>query len=177
MNKKEIINKITINYNEFIEYIKQLSQADYNLRYNGKWSAGEQLAHIVMCVKPLVHVYGLPKDILEQNFGKVDRQNKSYQAHVDDYLEKLNAGGKAPTQYIPVKEKEVQRDLLLESLKNKIETLNSKINQFEEAELESLAIPHPLLGKITLKEMLYNAIYHVHHHKIQAMNNIQMINV
>lgn len=172
MNKKEIINQINEHYGKFIEYMIKLSQDDFEFRYQEKWSAGQQLEHIVMCVKPLVQVYGMPKSIIEQNFGKVNRPNKTYQELLDEYKGKLKEGGKAPTQYVPEKESSTQRDSLIETLQDLIEKLNSKVDVFEEEELESLVIPHPLLGIITLKEMLYNAIYHVQHHNLQAVNNL-----
>ena len=172
MNKKEIINQLNINYNEFIDYINELSQDDFDYRFEGKWSAGNQLEHIVMCIAPLVQIFGMPKSLIEQNFGKIERPNKSYQELLEEYLQKLSEGCKAPTQYVPKNEKSTQRDQLIESLKSLVGNLNSKIDKFEDVELESLIIPHPLLGKVSLKEMLYNAIYHVKHHQNQAIKNL-----
>lgn len=48
----------------------------------------------------------------------------------------------------------------------------AKVDIFEEEDLETLLIPHPMLGKITLKEMLYNAAYHVQHHQNQTIKNL-----
>ena len=173
MDKKEVINRLNKEYGDFTDYINGLSESDYKYRFEEKWSAKQQLEHIEMCVKPLVQVYGMPKPLIEQNFGKVDRPNKSYQELLDDYLKKLSEGGKAPNQYVPDDENITHKGQLVESLKSLIEKLNYRISEFEEAELESLMIPHPLLGKITLKEMLYNAIYHVQHHKNQAIENLE----
>ena len=173
MNKEEIVDQIQIKYDEFIEYLNELSQDDFDYSFEGKWSAGKQLEHIVICVEPLVQVYGLPKSFIEQNFGIIKRTNRSYQELKNEYLQKLNEGGKAPSQFVPEKESIVDKASLIESLKTMIGNLNSKINEFEEVELESLLIPHPLLRKITLKEMLYNAIYHVEHHQKQTIKNLE----
>lgn len=32
-------------------------------------------------------------------------------------------------------------------------------------ELDKYILPHPLLGKLTIREMMYFTIYHVEHHK------------
>ncbi len=173
MNKEEIVNQIQIKYDEFIGYLNELSQDDFDYSFEGKWSAGKQLEHIVICVKPLVLLYGMPKSLIEQSFGKIKRPNRSYQELLNDYLQKLNEGGKAPIQFVPKEESIVDKPLLLESLKSLIRDLSSKINEFEEEDLESLLIPHPLLGNITLKEMLYNAIYHVEHHQKQTIKNLE----
>ena len=41
----------------------------FNYKFQEKWAAGQQLAHIVMCVKPLVYVFGLDKVLIEQNLA------------------------------------------------------------------------------------------------------------
>jgi hypothetical protein len=43
------------------------------------------------------------------------------------------------------------------------------LKKFSEDDLDSIRLPHPLLGKLTVREMLYFAVYHVGHHHRQAM--------
>jgi len=40
-----------------------------------------------------------------------------------------------------------------------------KTMKHSEAALDKYILPHPLLGKLTLREMLYFTAYHVAHHK------------
>ena len=172
MKKEEIIKEINIQYSRFIDYLRGLNTDELEFRYQDKWSAREQLEHIVMCIKPIVQVFEMPKPFIKQNFGEEERKNRSYQELLDEYLQKLSAGGKAPIQYVSEKNSTNQKDQLVASLKSLVDKLTLKLGGFEEYELESLVIPHPLLGKITLKEMLYNVIYHVQHHKNQAIKNL-----
>jgi hypothetical protein len=39
--------------------------------------------------------------------------------------------------------------------------------------LDLLILPHPLLGKLTLREMLYFTLYHVEHHEKQVLENLK----
>jgi len=39
-----------------------------------------------------------------------------------------------------------------------------KIKNYNEANLDKYIIPHPLLGKLTLREMLFFTIHHNEHH-------------
>lgn len=167
--KREIINQINTQYSKFIKYLQDLDEEEFEFRHEEKWSAREQLEHIIMCIKPLVKVYGMQKKVIKENFGSTNLSNKSYQGVMDEYLEKLNTGGKAPQQYVPGNNKKEERNELIEMLTSLIEELNFNVNTCEETELETLLVPHPLLGKITLKEMLYNAIYHVQHHQAQIV--------
>lgn len=172
MNKVEIVKELDMQYGKFIDYLQGLNTDELEFRCQEKWSAREQLEHIVMCIKPVVQVFEMPKPLIKQNFGEEERKNRSYQELLDEYLQKLSVGGKAPIQYIPKKDNTNQKDQLVASLKSLVDKLTLKLDGFEEYELESLVIPHPLLGKITLKEMLYNVIYHVQHHKNQAIKNL-----
>ena len=53
----------------------------------------------------------------------------------------------------------------------KIERLVLNINNYSEQQLDTFILPHPLLGKVTLREMMYFTIYHAEHHLKQAIKN------
>ena len=39
-------------------------------------------------------------------------------------------------------------------------------SQISEHKLDRCILPHPLLGKLTLREMIYFTIYHMEHHLV-----------
>ncbi|HRH60621.1 MAG TPA: DinB family protein, partial [Chitinophagaceae bacterium] len=45
-----------------------------------------------------------------------------------------------------------------------VDSLCKRVNNKPEDELDVYILPHPLLGKLTLREMLYFTIYHAEHH-------------
>jgi hypothetical protein len=53
-----------------------------------------------------------------------------------------------------------------------VEGVAGKAVKFSEKDLDTLILPHPLLGKVTLREMLYFTIYHVQHHVEQVKTNL-----
>lgn len=172
MNKEEIIKLLMDKHQQFIEYIIALNASDYNLNKNNKWNAAQQLEHIVLCVKPLVQVYSMERDTIKKMFGSTNRASESYDALIEKYKEKLLQGGKAPEKFVPIKNSEASKESLIESLKNMLEILCISIDSFSEKELDELCIPHPLLGNLTLREMLYNAISHVEHHHQSTIRNL-----
>tara|TARA_R110002050_G_scaffold144363_2_gene269893 strand:- start:14529 stop:15056 length:528 start_codon:yes stop_codon:yes gene_type:complete len=172
MNKTEIKNSLERRYLALVNYINGLSNAEFTFSYESKWTAGQHLKHIVLCVNPLVQVFGMPNTIIEQNFGTTKTESRTYDELLAVYIEKLNKGGKAPSQYVPEIVSENEKSELLKTLPKLIEKLNAEIDTFTENELDTLCIPHPLLGNISLREMLYNAIYHVEHHQILTENNL-----
>ena len=48
-----------------------------------------------------------------------------------------------------------------------------RADSFSEKQLDTFILPHPLLGKLTLREMLYFTIYHAEHHKKQTLKNLE----
>jgi hypothetical protein len=46
------------------------------------------------------------------------------------------------------------------------------LERFTEDDLERYILPHPLLGKITLREMMYFTAYHVEHHQALTDRNL-----
>lgn len=173
MTKQDITTAFTTNYTAFTHYINSLSESEYAFSYEGKWTAGQQLEHIVMCVKPLVQVFSMDKNAIAQTFGTTDKPGRDYDTLLSEYKTKLTEGGKAPSKFVPETTSVEQRQALSEKLPQLINSLNEKIETFTDAELDTLCIPHPLLGSISLREMLYNAIYHVQHHHRLAVANLK----
>lgn len=173
MKKVEIKNLLEKRYSNFAEYISSLSKEEFLFTYQSKWSAGQQIKHVVLCVKPLVQVFGMPKMTIEQKFGVTESTSRTYDELLVIYLQKLKKGGKAPNQYVPDGVLENKKSELIKTLQELLEKLKSEIDVFSEKELDTLCVPHPLLGNISLREMLLNAIYHVEHHQNQTKKNLK----
>jgi len=165
MNQEAICGELRRKHELFISYMNGLSAGDYEYRYAQKWTAGQQLQHIVLCVAPLVQVFGMDKAAIAERFGTTDRAGRSYEALKNEYNSRLGDGGRAPDRYVPEDAAISRREELTGALKNEVDRLCIHIGRFSEPELDTLLIPHPLLGSLSLREMLYNALYHVEHHQ------------
>ena len=53
-----------------------------------------------------------------------------------------------------------------------INKLNKKIDSFDEKDLDRYILPHPLLGKLTIREMLFFTVYHVQHHQSLTLKTV-----
>ena len=177
MTKSEVISQIAAKYEAFAAMIENLSKEAYEYQYEEKWTAGQQIAHIISSIKPLVKAFGMPPEAIAATFGKVERANRSYEEMLKEYQEKLAEGGRAPVQYLPMPTPYAACIEQLDAYRSLVKALNSRIAGFSESELETLQIPHPLLGSLSLKEMLYNAIYHVVHHQKQATTHLANMNL
>lgn len=165
MKKYELISKLNENYSSFLSFINSLSEEDYNLNPNGKWSTKEHLAHLVLSVSPIVTALQMDKELLASKFGTSEKLVRSYETIKTLYFSQLETGGKAPNRFDPTYHFIENQIALCKKLTNLIEELSLAIETFSEEALDNLALPHPLLGKLSLREMLYNCIYHAQHHQ------------
>lgn len=172
MTKEEIKNELLLQHNNFIEVIKSIPVEKIHVSKNEKWSPAQQLNHIHKCVSPLRLAFTLPKFLLKMMYGKANRQSRTYETIVQRYHEKLQAGGKSTATFLP-SVKNASVDLALCKLKLLIVSLCEKVDTYSEGQLDTFILPHPLLGKLTLREMLYFTIYHVQHHQKQIENSIR----
>ncbi len=164
MQKAELIQLLKDNHQEFIDQLRLLSDADFCFAPEGKWSAAQQLDHIIKSISPVSMAMSLPSGLLQLLFGKANRPSRSYAALVEKYTLKLNEGGRASGRFIPGNHNADNRDALVAKLNRLTQKLCEKVNHYSEASLDRILLPHPLLGKLTLREMIYFTAYHVKHH-------------
>lgn len=174
MNKRAIAEAIEKNHSDFLSKIASLSDEDFLKKPGTKWSAGQQLEHIIKSVKPVDMAYGLPFFVLKMKFGLANRPSKTYDALVEKYLRVLeeNKDYELPKTFAPdgIKLKHKQKNI--DRLEHLVKKLIGRLDRFSEEELDTYILPHPIMGKLTLREMLYFTMYHVTHHDRQVLENL-----
>ena len=165
MKNDEIQVALLNNYAAFISFIDVLNQQEFEWAPAGKWSAGQQLDHLIRSTAPLANGLWFPKYVLKLTFGKANRPSKSYDGLVEKYHAKLSTGGKASGRFIPKPVLFNEKTGKSRKLISIIQKLNKQVGLFSEHQLDEYILPHPLLGKVTIREMLYFTIYHAGHHR------------
>jgi hypothetical protein len=164
LDKRQIISALNEKVDAFNNYISPLSKEQFESTPNGKWSAGQNLDHLIRAIKPLQLAYGLPKFALLILFGKTNRPSRTFDELVTKYKTKLAAGGRASGPFIPPTINFEKKETLLKKYNDHKLKLIAKIEKQSEKDLDVYILPHPLLGKVTLREMLYFTIHHNEHH-------------
>ena len=171
MNLHQIQDQLIDQHERFTQIILALNKDEFLFAPPGKWTAGEQLDHIYRSVSALSLGLSLPKFLIRLYVGKANRPSKTYDELVAKYKLKLSAGGKARGRFVPKSVNPGSKEITARKLKNAVRGLCKKIGRYTEEQLDYYILPHPLLGKLTLREMLYFTIYHVqHHHQLTVQN-------
>ena len=163
-NKDEIIDALNEKINAFNNFISPMTKEEFEISPGGKWSAGQNLDHLIRAIKPLQLAFRLPKLFLKIFFGNANRPSKSYEQLVGKYKSKLAAGGKASGPFIPPVILFENKNALLKTYEKQKLNFIRKVRKQKESELDKYILPHPLLGKLTMREMLFFTIYHNQHH-------------
>jgi hypothetical protein len=165
MDKSLIIETLRANHLRFDQLIGGLDADAFVRESNGKWSAAQHLDHIVRSVAPVNTAFGLPKTALRLIFGMANRPSRSSDELTERYRAKLAAGGRATGRFVPPSVGAGDRARLLGRLSKLVASLAGRIERCGEDELDRFVLPHPLLGKLTLREMLMFTAYHIEHHR------------
>lgn len=172
MNIPEINRKLLENHRLFTDYIQSLSTEVFTLSRNQKWTPGQQLEHIRRSVQPLAQGFRLPKWLIKMIFGKSNRPGRTYDELVKKYSLKLEEGGRASGRFLPKAVAISEKNKIIDSLNKDLLSITKNLSTFSESELDEIVLPHPLLGKLTIREMMYFTIYHAEHHMNLTKRNI-----
>jgi hypothetical protein len=147
-------------------YCNQLSEVDFFYQPDGKWSPAQQVRHLTIATKTSLLAFTLPKFIVRRVGGKPNRPSRTYDELVAKYKLKLEQGGRAGKRYIPKPiSAEVGKLPLLNAFYASMKKMGNALHKkWKEEEPDKYIVGHPLLGKITVRELGYFNIYHTLHH-------------
>jgi hypothetical protein len=163
-DKKFIVDLLNTHADSLVRFVNHQSQESFTRSTNGKWSVGQNIDHLIRSLSPVNQALLLPSFVLRIAFGKPNRSPRSYHELVERYHQKLSAGGTAPGPFIPPVVSWEQKERIVMDFNLQKTRMIKRIESWNEKQLDHYLLPHPLLGKITLREMLFFSAYHIQHH-------------
>ncbi len=169
--KIEIISALKDSHQRAQTWFSAIPAKDFFHREGEVWSASDNVDHLIKSIKPVAKAMGLPKLALQTMFAKPEKDSRTYDVICAIYRDEIARGGKAGGSFLPNQEApenpEERKTELLSRLSEAIAKLVSTFEKWEEDALDEAQLPHPLIGKLTLREMLYFTIYHNLRHASQ----------
>ena len=173
MTKAEIITDAEKNFNRFSETCNSMDEELFFKKPTDKWSAAENIQHLIISTKMTALAYRLPKIIVRLFAGKPNRSSRPFNELKDKYYKKLADGGRASGVFVP-KPMEIKygKLKLMDNWQNATTAYLLALSKNRtEKDLDNYLAKHPLLGRITLRELCYFTIFHTEHH-LQAIQKI-----
>ncbi len=149
--------------------LDDLTDEEFLAKQGEHWSPAEHIRHLVTAVRALARGMATPKVALALRFGISFRGSRSFEEIRDLYRAALAAGGKASGSYDPVSrridmEPEDLRAFVMQRWAKVGDELDAAIGSWRDGALDRHRAKHPLLGLMTIRELLYFTLYHNAHH-------------
>ena len=166
MDKEQIADLLEEKHEALFNWLEQQEPEAWESGPNGKWTTGQQALHLLQSIKPLNTAMSLPKFVLRYKFGKSNRDVRQYDAIVSRYKERLE-GAKGMTYKGSENMKTPKlkdKPYIIDRLKTECKKLQYKTKKWKDKDLDNLILPHPLMGKMPVREIVMWTAYHVEHH-------------
>ena len=166
LSKVEIVMRSAEIFREFSSFCSGISNESFFRQPVEKWSVAQNVTHLITSANMTRLAYRLPKFIVRIYGGKPNRPSRSYDELVTKYTLKLEQGGRASGRFVAkLVLAEEGKEKILETFNRSMSHLITSIQKnWNDLQLDLYIAPHPLLGKITLRELCYFTIYHTEHH-------------
>lgn len=163
-SKPTILSNLSASFEVLYKTATLVPDDKFNVSVQNKWTPAENISHLVTATKMTLLPFTLPKFVPALLYGKSNGTSKTYDELVAAYESKLAGGAKATGAYVP-KKINYDREKLAKQILNEGEKLVNAIDaKWTEEQLDSYRVAHPILGKLTLRELAYFTIYHNIHH-------------
>lgn len=166
MTKSNIIDLLEEKHQVLFSWLEKSPEENWEKGPEHKWTLGQHVLHLAKSLQLINNALSFPKFILKYKFGKAIRPSRSYEEIARKYEKKLAQNQeKAATFNSKLgTSKMSERSRLITRLHIQNKKLQYKINQWKEEDLDTYVLPHPLLGKMTIREIIMWTAYHTQNH-------------
>lgn len=166
MNKETIAELLDEKHQTLSNWLNKQDAERWETGPEGKWTTGQHVIHLLQSMKPLNTALSLPKFILKFKFGTSNRAVRDFDTvkigiyNVLKEAKGITFKGSQNMKVPSIKDKQyIINRLLVENKK-----LQYKTRKWSDKDLDTYILPHPLMGKMPVRELLMWTAYHIEHH-------------
>lgn len=167
-SKSEILEAWTAEVTAVHDFFAAIETATFFTAPPDVWSPAENLVHLIKSSAPVVMALNIPKTALRIRFGRVKHDSRSLAQVRHTYLnDALANGGQAGGPFLPKVHDnftDANKTNILGKWQKKGGELAAALNKWSDKDLDNFLLPHPLLGKMTVREIMFFTLYHNLHH-------------
>lgn len=148
-------------------YLSDLPLSVFVAPQGSKWSPADHVRHLSKSTLPLVRALALPKVLLALRFGLRSRPSRPFVEVRSTYLKRLQEGvtaGRFAPSPQDAPDAQAWREQVMSSWRTTASGLHAVLGRWSEGALDRYRLPHPALGLLSVREMLFFTLYHNSHH-------------
>lgn len=173
MHKDAIVQLLEEKHVTLLDWLEKQDKDHWESGPDNKWTTGQVALHLLQSIKPLNDAMSMPKFFLNYKFGKANREVWQYDAVVNRYYEKLKEVSGVVSPYsrnmkvVPYSDKKY----IITRIQMENKKLQYKTKKWTDKDLDTYILPHPLMGKMPVRELIMWTAYHTEHHSNQLISN------
>ena len=166
MEKNDIIDLLEYKHQDLFVWLENQPDDKWIQGPIEKWTVGQQVLHLTNSLKLLNHAMSFPAFILKYKYGTANRALRDYDQVAKRYQENLIVNQERAKQFNNSLKKPslLQKDALITTLKIQQKKLQHKTQKWKDHKLDNLVLPHPLMGRMPVRELLMWTAHHTEHH-------------
>jgi hypothetical protein len=165
--KDEILVELQNVQQRVVQIIAGMDVAQFSKPNAENWSPADHIKHLLMSIKPFAKAMMMPREQMTGMFGTASRPPMSFDELVKLYNDRIKDGLRAentpsvtPESYRFAENTPDVQTYLIEQWNSANERLSAVVKDWTEADLDQYQLPHPAIGMMTLREMLFFTVYH-----------------
>lgn len=161
--QREIIEQYPLERDAVHHFFAELPLDLFFAAPAGVWSPADNLVHLIKSKSAFLRALKLPKAALRLRFGTSKRDSRPFDEVRAHYYQFVDAGTAIST---PPYEPNIgvhtaaEREKILAKWHKKGEVLVDALGNWHEDQLDQFQVPHPLMGNVTMREMLFFTMFH-----------------
>ena len=166
MTKSEVIDALNEKHQALYDWLESHPDEKWVEGPEGKWTTGEHIVHLVQSASALYKGFLAPKFLLKSQFGTNNRENRTYDEVVAKYQDKLaaNPGVVAEVSKNMPEMTPADKSTYIDKLEKEKLKLIKKFQKWSDKDLDTYLLPHPLMGRMTVREVVMWTAHHTEHH-------------
>lgn len=168
LSREQIVTALNVLHQDSEAYWQSLRTEQFLAAIGSAWSPAENVRHLTKSVRAVTRGLRLPRWLLALRFGSAKAPSRTLEVLLAAYRERLargaSAGRFAPSERLPSPDPDGQRREIMDRHRIAIRALCEAVAKWPERALDRRVLPHPALGTLTVREMLYFTIFHNRHH-------------
>lgn len=175
-SKSEIRDALKVLRLEGLTFWAELAPDQFAAALGSAWSPADNVRHLAKSTAPVALAFRLPRLALRAMFGVATNTSRTFDDLRQIYLDVLSKGAKAgrfaPSSVRPPADLGAWQKHLVGQCAGSLGTLEQALAPWSEEALDRYRLPHPLLGRLTAREMILFTLYHYEHHKANVIRRM-----
>lgn len=167
-NREQLLAELALVHQQATAFWDSLADDYFFAPHGAQWSPADNVRHLIKSSAPVALALRLPRFVPRLLFGGPAAPSQSYVEVVRRYRAALDAGGQAgrfaPQPLGPPADPAPARAKFMAQWRRGWERLMKAAQGWDNAALDGVCLPHPLIGKLTVREMLLFTLYHQRRH-------------